>query len=114
MGGAVGLPPSPNLYVTGDEIVRGGDRRGGSGIRYSSKGWGNSFLSRGGEQASPPPSLNVAGDEVVREGGKVVLPPSLCKGRGTIGIWALDISNFGRINRNAVHVDIFFIFFFFF
>ena len=66
----------------------------------------------------PPPSLDVAGDKVVREGGKVVLPPqpppplpppSLCEGRGTIGIWALDISNFGRISENAVHVDILFI-----
>ena len=53
--------------------------------------------------------MDVAGDKVVREGGKVVLPPSLCEGRGTIGIWALDISNFGRISENAVHVNILFI-----
>ena len=36
-------------------------------------------------------------------------PPAYVRGRGAIGIWALDISTFGRISKNAVHVDILFI-----
>ena len=61
---------------------------GGSSILYSSRGWGNSFPSRGGEQTCPPcppPSLVVF--FVVLEGGGILFslgvanfsssPPSL-------------------------------------
>ena len=54
--GTVGLPPG--LYIAGDEIVGRGGRMGGSSILYSSRGWGNSFPSRGGEQTCPPPQLS--------------------------------------------------------
>ena len=69
--GTVGLPPG--LYIAGDEIVGRGGHMGGSSILYSSRGWGNSFPSRGGEQTCPPcppPSLVVF--FVVLEGGGIL------------------------------------------
>ena len=72
---------------------------------------GEILFSLGGEsRLAPPPQLGCSRGQGCKGRGKSSPPPpSLCEGRGTIGIWALDISNFGRISKNAVHVDILFI-----